>query len=494
MLVRKSLLMITMGLICISLISQIVGCTGKERPNIVFIMTDQQSATMMSCTGNKWLETPALDRLAESGVRFERAYASNPICAPSRFSLQSGLMPSAIGMSSNEDVKNAAVTNKMISESLGNLFNNAGYETVYGGKVHLPHKMLDLNSKGEQLKPHQIQELAKIGYQKFLTRDSRKDLAEACANFIKGKHEKPFLLFASFINPHDICYMGKNDYRRSIGKPPENNPHSMAFEKVYDQIRDKKDLDAFIENHCPPLPENYAIADEEPEVITSKWHITSSYQFYLRPNWSEKEWRLHRWVYCRLTEAVDTKIGQVLKAIKEAGLEENTIIVFTSDHGDMDASHQLDQKSYLYEESIRIPFLFSYKGVVPAGVVDTTHLVYNSLDLLPTLCDFAGIKVPEGLPGSSFKSLVDGSSDPEWRDHIVVEATFGRMVRTDRYKYSIFDSGEHRIQLIDLKNDPGEMHNLATDDNYHEILEEHHWLLKKWIEKIDDKIAAQYVN
>ena len=117
------------------------GDSQKGRPNILFIMTDQQQAGMMSCEGNRWLKTPSLDRLAASGIRFERAFASNPVCVPSRFSLQTGLMPSAIGMGRNEDSPQAAVTETMVRQSLGRLFWSAGYETVYGGKVHLPSSL-----------------------------------------------------------------------------------------------------------------------------------------------------------------------------------------------------------------------------------------------------------------------------------------------------------------------------------------------------------------
>ena len=110
----------------------------QQRPNILFIMTDQQSAHMLSCAGNEWLKTPSLDRLATSGIRFERAYASNPVCVPSRFSLQTGRMPSTIGLNWNHP---ANVPQSIVEQSLGNLFSNAGYETVYGGKVHLPGEL-----------------------------------------------------------------------------------------------------------------------------------------------------------------------------------------------------------------------------------------------------------------------------------------------------------------------------------------------------------------
>jgi len=128
----------------------------QRKPNVLFIMTDQQHAGMMSCTGNKWLNTPAMDRLAASGARFERAYACNPVCVPSRFSLQTGLMPSAIGVGQNSDSGRAAVTDAMLRQSLGRLFQKAGYETVYGGKacppdvwrVNLPRNMNDVQEIG----------------------------------------------------------------------------------------------------------------------------------------------------------------------------------------------------------------------------------------------------------------------------------------------------------------------------------------------------------
>lgn len=448
----------------------------ENRPNILFIMTDQQSAHMMSCTGNKWLYTPAMDRLANSGIRFESAYVTNPICVPTRFSLQSGLMPSAIGMRLNSDDKNADVSPLMIQQSLGNLFKNAGYETVFGGKVHLPHKMRDLEG---------------LGY-RDLTRDERRKLAEASVRFIKGKHEKPFLLFVSLINPHDICYMGINEVRRAQGRPPENNIASRVFEKLFDPIRKMDDVDSFIEENCPSLPDNFEIAADEPGGITETIN-TSSHQWFLRGNWTKREWRLHRWAYMRLTERVDEEIGIVLNALKEAGLEEETLVVFTSDHGDMSASHQLVQKGYHYEEAVRVPFLMSFKGTIPSGVVNTSTLVSNGLDVLPTLCDYAGIEVPPEKPGKSLKPLIESRFKGPWRESIGVELSNGRVVRTERYKYTVYESGEHRIQLVDLKNDPGEMTNLANDKRYQEVVEQHHQLLKEWIARTGDTIGAKYM-
>jgi arylsulfatase A-like enzyme len=466
----------------------------RKRPNILFIMTDQQHAGMMSCTSNKWLKTPAMDRLAASGIRFERAYASNPVCVPSRFSLQTGLMPSAIGMGQNNDSKQAAVTDVMIEQSLGRLFQKAGYETVYGGKVHLPQKMNNVQS---------------LGYRN-LTSNRRQGLADACAKFIKAEHKKPFFLFASFINPHDICYMAINDFNRTQGKAPVANTDSKICEAVLDRARKTGEgsrlavshISAFVEANCPPLPANHGVPEAEPECIAQKYVNPRPFQAYTREKWTQNQWRLHRWTYCRLTEMVDKEIGIVLDALREGGLEDSTLIVFTSDHGDMDSAHKLEHKQVLYEESVRVPFIMSYRGVIPQDKVDDTHLVSNGLDLLPTLCDYAGIETPEGLHGRSLRALAQGKDTKErprkegiqWRYFVVSESQSGRMLRTGRFKYCIYDSGKHREQLIDLKNDSGEMNNLAEAEDYKDVLYRHRQLLQEWVERTGDRIAAEYVN
>ncbi len=446
------------------------------RPNILFIMTDQQSASMMSCTGNPWLKTPAMDALAGSGMRFERSYACNPVCVPNRFSLQTGLMPSAIGMGQNEDSKHAAVTDEMRQNSLGNLFQRAGYDTVYGGKTHFPKPMSNLKQ---------------MGY-RDLTRDSREGLAKACADFIQGDHEKPFFLFASFMNPHDICYMALNEYREKSGEGAIKNIDAQICADVLQQARNRSGFDDFLKTQCPPLPGNHEPPKGEPECITTSYLNVRPFRAYARDTWTETDWRLHRWVYARLTEMVDKEIGIVLEALRTSGLEDNTLIVFTSDHGDMDAAHRMEHKSVLYEESVRVPFVMSQKGRIPAGVADTKHLVSNGLDLMPTLCDYAGIDMPSGRPGKSLRPLAEGRTATEWRGHVAAESQNGRMLRTARYKYCLYDSGANREFLVDMETDPGEMKNLAHDKDHQDVLAQHRRLLRAWVEENNDTTGKAY--
>jgi arylsulfatase A-like enzyme len=190
---------------------------------------------------------------------------------------------------------------------------------------------------------------------------------------------------------------------------------------------------------------------------------------------------------------VDAQIAQVLDALRRAGLEEETVVVFTSDHGDLDAAHRLEHKSILYEEAARVPLIVSQKGVTKPGVVNDTHLVSVGLDLIPTFCDYAGIEPPDGLHGRSVRPLAEGRSVDAWRDQVVVESRAGRMIRTDRFKYVVYESGAHREQLIDLAEDPGEMVNLAEEPKYRDVLNEHRKRLRAWVEETGDEIGGAYV-
>jgi choline-sulfatase len=341
--------------------------------------------------------------------------------------------------------------------------------------------------------PKQFNRLANLGYRN-LTRDQRGGLAKACAEFIKGPHKKPFFMFASFMNPHDICYMAINDYNRSKGRAPIGNLDSRICEGLLKKPRTSGDVKAFVDKHCPPLPVNHNVPENEPEAITTRYTNVRQFRNYARDKWTETKWRLHRWTYCRLTEMVDEHIGVVLKSLKDAGLEDDTIVIFTSDHGDMDSAHKLEHKSILYEEAARIPFIMSHKNRIPKGAVNDTHLISNGLDLICTLCDYAGVEAPKGLSGASIRPLAEGKKVSDWRDSVVVESQNGRMLRTDRYKYCIYDSGANREQLIDLKNDPGEMKNLAGDPAFKTVLEKHRKLLQTWVKQTGDKIGARYVT
>ena len=421
-----------------------------DRPNLLVIITDQQHAGMLGCAGNRRLKTPAMDSLAAAGMRFELAYAANPVCLPSRFSLMTGLYPSAVGVRHNGSRATAHV-NAMPARSMGWLFRKAGYETAYGGKVHLPGAMRDVT---------------KLGFS-MISRDQRDKLAGACAAFIRGKHERPFLLIASFINPHDICYMAIRDHNAKSGLGARTPAPMLEAMKPPAGVS-RAD---FVARYCPPLPANFEPPAGEPEGVSDLLKLRP-FRMHARKTWGADTWRIHRWAYCRLTERVDAQIATVLAALRQGGLEENTLVIFTSDHGDMDSAHRLEHKTLFYEEAARIPLIVSQKGRTKVGV-DTTHLVSNGLDLIPTLCDYAGIAPPADLAGRSVRALAEGRRPDTWRDELVVENQNGYMLHTGRFKYSLFDRGANREMLVDLQADPGEMKNLAGDAAHKTVLADH---------------------
>jgi len=458
-------------------VSAQAGASGGKRTNLLLIITDQQHAGMMSCTGNRWVKTPAMDSLAVTGARFERAYATNPVCIPSRVSMMTGHMPSYFGMRSNGEGRNQAPP-RAIEQGMGWIFRKQGYETAHGGKTHW---MRGMNPES-------------IGFQN-ISSDQRDGLAETCVDFLQRKRDKPFLLVASFINPHDICYMAIDDYTRSAGKPVmyarsvvERERMAVALEMPEGVSRAE-----FFARHCPPLPDNYEVPALEPECVTTDYLGARMFRDYARNSWSDERWRQHRWAYCRLTEMVDAQIARVLDAVRRLGLEETTAIIFTSDHGDLDSAHRLEHKSIPYEEAARVPLIVSQKGVTKGGLVDTKHLVAVGLDLIPTLCDYAGFEPPDDLRGRSVRPVAEGREVDAWRSDVVVETRAGRMLRTDRFKYIVYQSGKHREQLIDLAGDPGEMVNLAEDPTYADVLNDHRRRLGRWVDETDDEIAAPFI-
>ena len=163
---------------------------------------------------------------------------------------------------------------------------------------------------------------------------------------------------------------------------------------------------------------------------------------------------------------VDEQIGRILKALRQSGLERDTVIIFTSDHGDHDGSRKMEHKTFPYEEATRIPLIISFLGETNEGIVDTTHLVSNGLDLLPTLCDYTNINPPNQLSGRSLRPLTVNQNVHDWRQNLLVESTNNRMIRDNRYKYILYNKGVNREQFFDLRTDPHEMVNLINKSAY----------------------------
>ncbi len=414
----------------------------QERPNIIWIMTDQHCANALSCAGNANVKTPNIDRLAEHGVRFTNAYCAMPLSGPSRASMITGLMPCQSGVLENEK----PLPEQLQRTTLGDVVRGAGYDCAYAGKWHV--NTISLPSENA------------FGFDRIALNGDA-GVAPACVEYLQQKHDKPFFMVASFINPHNIC-----EFARGQRTPHADIPVPLSLDE------------------CPELPVNYAVQPDEPKILRHEKSL--NYSLYPTVDYEDNDWRYYLYAYYRLVEAVDAQIGRIVDEIDRQNLWKNTVIVFMSDHGDGAAAHQWNQKTALYEEVANVPFIVCLPGGKKAGS-QSDALVHAGIDIMPTFAAVAGVAVPEGRKGRNIlKSNLSGpAQSPEY---IVTETNFkqtsgayGFMVRTADYKYVIYDKGKYREQLFDMRSDRVEMHNLAADPAYAAELTRHRAILWNWV-------------
>lgn len=443
---------------------------GQEHPNVVYIMTDQQSYYMISALSrqlkdgdpyksNRYLSTPNLDRLVESGYTFADCYAAHPVSGPSRFALLTASSPNHYGMTGNftPGGERGQEMRRDISErAMGTLFKNAGYRTFYAGKVHLPWAN-GHSGKGSIYEPPYL-----YGFDSYLTGDDRGELAQAGARFFSEyRDDDPFLLFISFMNPHDICMTQVlfNNRQLSDFKTDEIDRRARVNQIEWRKTYRGMDSALFDSDTLAALPANLAPTDVFP-------YYRPKRQFEMDGH----NMRVHIWFYYRLMEQVDAQIGTVLDALENSPYRDNTIIVFTSDHGEMACSHGLTGKNYPYRECQKVPLIFAGKNI-PKGIVDTENTVCNGWDMLPTMLDLAGVEVPEAFNGLSLKNTVLNGRKVH-RKYLYLETvnSYG-VLEGGRYKYVRFGGitppeGMGNEVLFDLEKDPGELHNVAADPAY----------------------------
>jgi arylsulfatase A-like enzyme len=478
----------------------LTACSAKKKqpgdgtsPNVLLIFTDQQNIRMMSAAGNPHLSTPAMDRIAKQGVMFMQSYCTSPVCGPARSSIISGRMPHETGVEWNGDEMREDILNA------GEIFRNAGYRTVWGGKWHLPEsypqrtKAVHKHTRGFEMLPFHDPDVDNW----MLGAETDPSLTRAVVTFLnEHDQQQPFFLAVSYHNPHDICF-----YPRKAGWVSEGDSlleiRHYGFEYPLPDVigthpRNYADL--------PELPENFKASPDEPAFIQDKRRYHREYGMETKlayEEFGELEWRGYLHAYHRLTEMVDAEIGKVLEALSENGLDDNTIIVFTSDHGDGAASHQWAAKLSLYEESSKVPLIISWKDHIPAGKIDDRHLV-SQIDILPTLCDCAGIESKPYFTGESLKKIIENPA-ADWRDYLVVElADFkpdttrkGRMLRTAGFKYNVFSGRADNEQFFDLQTDPGERINLIADPALQKEISDHRQWLRDWMEKTGDDFSIE---
>jgi choline-sulfatase len=418
------------------------------QPNILVILTDQQHIDTISALGNRFVDTPAIDRLVRSGTSFRQSYCTNPLCSPSRSSLFTGRCSSETGVYKN------GIGIRESMPTLGECLREEGYTTLYAGKWHVPGSYVT-NIPGFRVLSTGITHQGTV---------SDPLCTEACVNYMVNKtDDAPFCMVVSYMQPHDICEWLR--FNRM-------DPKELRYAEIAGQL--------------PYLPGNYGkIPHGEPESVRLR-------RERIEPSagqWDELHWRYYLWSYLRHVEMVDAEVARLLETLDDTGMLANTIIVFTSDHGEGMGCHSMTRKSTLYDEAAKVPLIYSWPGAIREGQVAETTLA-SGLDLMPTLFDYAGAAIPTDVKGISLRPALEASAEPD-RTFIAAEASsnLGQMIRSQRYKYIAYKDAVSKNgvaeMLFDIETDPGETINLVGSPDYGQVLDQHRAMFKGWISGLD---------
>ncbi|WP_269523043.1 sulfatase family protein [Coraliomargarita parva] len=425
-----------------------------SQPNLLIICCDQLSAQALGPWGNTYAKTPNLGRLAARSLKFRQAYTNCPLCLPSRASFWSGRYPHQTGILAN-GVCFENGTLDPARPTLGTLFHDAGYETVHFGKQHDGGAL-----RGFELSPIQRadRESLSLDSRFMYNHDTLEDAhtTEKAVEFLNHHSgSTPYLAAVDLNNPHNICqWIGENSYDR---------PLSASFEDL------------------PDLPENLYIDDEE----MAKRPRPIQYLPYVHKRqaqmggWDEAKIRHYLHAYHYYLSLADAQIGRILAALEAREDASNTMVLFFADHGDSMCGRWMGTKhTSFYEETMHVPMMFSGPGIKQGD--HWAEGLCSLIDLLPTLCEYANLPAPAGLPGTSLVPQLRGEASDTKRDAVFAQwhTEFGytiepgRMVRTECYKYTRYIEGDGE-EFYDLVADPGETRNLAFDPDYAEELDAH---------------------
>jgi arylsulfatase A-like enzyme len=404
-----------------------------EQPNILFLFADQMHAFALGCMGHPQVKTPYLDKLAAQGVLFRHMYSCAPVCTPYRGTLFTGMYASKSGVERNVSALPVGVP------TLADRLNEAGYRTSYVGKWHL-------GGKGNIAVPRELRGGFQdfIGYQcyneyirdvVFFDEEDRPRVIEAhrteattelAIERLRRVDDERFAMFVSYQNPHYPVQPAEQFERMYSGLPVVRRLNAI-------------DIDPYTGTESPR---------SNPDTDPNKRKYGSDLDEYLR-------------LYYAMITQLDENVGRLLAELEALGLAENTVVVFTSDHGDMQGSHGLKNKSVFWEESVRVPLIVR----APGGLVGrkVTQLV-SSLDLYPTILDYCGAACG-GMEGVSFAPLTYGE-EIVWDDTVFAEDRQWRMVRQGAYKLAADRASGAATHLFDLENDPYELNNLLGDPGH----------------------------
>jgi choline-sulfatase len=425
-----------------------------DAPNILVLISDQHNPHVLGCTGDPLVRTPNLDRLASEGTLFEHCYCPSPLCVPSRMSFMTSRYPS------HNEVWTNRCTLRSDIPTFAHGLGVAGYETILSGRMHfvgpdqrhgferrimgslsptyvgspfnaLPRELL--NATGQSREAVEVSGPGRTGYQYY-----DEMVAEATVSFLKEageqQRERSFCLTAGFVLPHCPFICPRDDFEYYLDRVP-----------------------------LPEVPDGYY---EGLHPAVKAWRKNRRVE-----DLTEDEIRRARAGYYGIVTHFDRQVGKVLDALEESGLADNTVVIYTSDHGEMAGENGMWWKSNFYEGAASVPLIVSWPGRIPEG--QRLNQVVNLVDIGPTLLELAGSPPLPQVDGRSFAPLLLGG-EADWRDETFSEhhADQGvpatRMIRRGPWKLVHYDG--HRPQLFNLDDDPNEFHDLGEDPRYADLM------------------------
>lgn len=480
----------------------------QERPNIIFIMTDDHATQAMSCYGGNLIETPNMDRIADEGMRFDNCYATNALSGPSRACILTGKFSHKNGFTDNASTFDGSQLTfpKVMREN--------GYATGVVGKWHLISKpqgfdhwsiLLGQNEQGNYYKPVFYENGTVVKEDGYVT----DVITDKAIEFIDDVHdEKPFMLMLHHKAPHrnwmpaprhlgifnDTVFPEPetlfDDY---VGRGEAARSQDMNIENTLD---DEWDLKLLTREEI--LAGNNRLHDvyiRMPEEVQHKWDSVYAPRIAEYRSGKLQGDELVRWKYQQYMRdylatamSVDESIGRVMEYLEEIGELDNTVIVYTSDQGFFLGEHGWFDKRFMYEECLRMPFVIRYPKMIKAG--STSKAICMNVDFGPTFLDLAGIEVPSEMQGRSFRKVLEkkGRIPAGWREAAYyhyyeypaehsVKRHYG--IRTSDCKLIHFYNDIDQWEMYDMKADPQEMRNVYDDPAYadkralmHRILEQ----------------------
>ena len=497
----------------------IVSCKEKveeKRMNILFIMCDDHSYQTISAYDNRYISTPNIDRIAADGVKFANSFVANSLSGPSRACMLTGKHSHTNGFTDNTRIFDGS------QQTFPKLLQKSGYETAVIGKWHLVTEPTGFDhwdiliGQGDYYNPTFINNgdtVQRKGYATNVTTDLALQWLE------EGRDkDKPFCLLLHHKAPHRTWMPDTCDFNLFSAKEfalPENfydnyegrvaaAAQEMSIVKDMDLVYDLKLADKENEIHSNENLEKMGrrIYSNMDAAQKAAWdaHYDAVIADFKKQGLSGKaldEWKFRQYMrdYLRVITSIDRNVGKVLDYLKESGLEDNTLVVYTSDQGFYMGEHGWFDKRFMYEESFRTPLLMR----LPSGAKgEATELVQN-IDYAATFLDVAGVDIPQDIQGVSLLPLLKGEKSIEGRDAIyyhffeypaehMVKKHYG--VRTDRYKLIHFYDDIDAWELYDLEKDPSEMNNIYGKEGTEAITAE---LKKRLVELQKEYGEEEYI-